>query len=244
MRDDQPFLDAEIDLNDYLDVIIQRKRIMIIVFFTILLAVALVNLLTPTHRYYQTTAIYENARTEFIPGPWPWAEWQIHVREGVTLETTNVIIRSASFINELFKNTNVNIPRKEIQRIIKNNVRLTKIFGTYFFKLEVDSKEKDTGFIIAQEILKKLEPIANNATANYIANYKFENHTVKLFSLIDPPLVPDETTKVVPNKKLRTILYGLMAAFFALWAPFIAEFFERRKHRRIRPPDFESDITY
>lgn len=244
MRDDQPFLDAEIDLSDYLDVIIQRRRMIIIVFLTILLSGTLLNLLTPTQRYYQTTAIYENARTEFIPGPWPWAEWQTYVKEGVTLETTNVIIRSASFINELFKNTNVNIPRQEIQRIIKNDVQLTKIFGTYFFKLEVDSKDKETGFIVAQEILKKIEPIVNNAATNYIANYNYGNHTIKMFGIIDPPVMPDRITRVIPNKKLRTILLGLMAAFFAIWAPFIAEFFERRKHRRIRSPDFESDNTF
>ncbi len=53
MRDNQPVFDAEIDLNDYLDVILKKKWIMIIVFLIIFLFGTLINVLTPTEKYFQ-----------------------------------------------------------------------------------------------------------------------------------------------------------------------------------------------
>ena len=231
MRDDQPFLDAEIDLNDYLDIILQKKWIMITVFLVLFLYGTLINLLTPSEKYYQATAIFENPRVEYLPDPNP----QMRIREVLNLENTIVIFRSVPFAKTLFKGTKLKISQNEAQRIIQNHVRLKKIFGTYFFELEVSSKDKERPLAIAQEILKKLEPIANDALKKYTSNFEAQDIIVTNFRIFYPPVMPDRVTKVVPNKKLRTILLLLMSGFLALWSPFIAEFFDRRKHRQIRP---------
>lgn len=233
MRDNQPVFDAEIDLNDYLDVIMKKKKIMIIVFLIILFSGTLINLLTPTEKYFQSTAIFENPRIEYLQLQGP--DGQIKIKEIMNLEESMVIIRSAPFLKALFNGTNPKISTKEVQRIIQKDIRLSKIFGTHFFKIEVNSKDKEKAFTIVQEILRRLEPISNDALKEYISNSKPTDHSITIFRVVDPPLMPDRITKVVPNKKLRSILLLLVAIFFAIWSPFIAEFFERRKHRQLRP---------
>jgi len=130
---DEKYGEGEVELRDYLNVVIKRKKIILSIFFISIITIAVVSFLMP--KVYLSTAIIQNG---FVNEPL------------LTKSETEEMIKFYYFLDPIVKELKLKINVEETRGAIK----IEAIKDTDFFRFRVEYKDKDTSLKLCQLIVK------------------------------------------------------------------------------------------
>jgi len=138
---EQDYAEQEINLRDYINVIIKRKKIILTVFFVSVITTAVFSLIMP--KVYLSTATIQNG----IVG-------ELLIKKSVAEE----IIKFYDFLNPIIKELKLETNVERLKRAIKVEV----INDTDFLRFKVEYKDRDVSLKLCQSIVNSFLAQANN----------------------------------------------------------------------------------
>jgi len=131
----------EIDLRDYINIIIKRKKLILIVFFVSVIVTAVVSFLMP--QIYQSIAMIQNG---VIDGPL------------VKKSEVEEMIKFYTFLNPITEELKL---KTDIERL-KKAIKVEEIKDTDFLRFKVEYRDKDASFKLCQSIVNSFLAQANH----------------------------------------------------------------------------------
>ena len=197
-------LEEELSLDDYLRVIIKRKKIILVV-SSIFVLIAIIVVFSTPKRYRVKAIIQNGAFGYFIE------ERGLMRREIISAEEAEVIIKSSNFLKPVLKKIGLeNIPRKSI--------KINPIKNTNFFDLEIYLKDKEKIYDLANEIINSYIDYARGESGKYSNIFPYLT-PIEEFKIIEPPTAA-ECISISGGKRgiaisaVLGLMIGIIVAFF------------------------------